>query len=159
MPMAVQNKLLSMEKECQKAGGKVGESLNLLVAVDISGDDIDDYLINEGLFKCDGAAILFSSAGGSSVSVYVGVQDGDAVLAFEHGVNGIMGDENLIGVNINRNVKPAILELSVGGILCGQQVAKNVSKLDYKSCWRPLRWNNKISRFEFSELSMIRGIR
>lgn len=144
-PAAVQSRIDEMTQLCSGIGTPL-DSPGLVTVVDLTGDGIPDYVLNEGAFNCDGAASLFSGSGGNQMSVYVGRQDGQAFKAFQAGT---------FGVKVDQNARPARVYLAVAGPLCGQHVTPGMSHADYKGCLRPLRWNPGARKMEFAPLSQV----
>lgn len=149
LPSAVQKEVGEMAKMCREVGGKPAKSPELLTVADLTGDGVPDYVIDQAGFRCDGAASLFSSAGGSQVSAYVGTADGQAFQAFSTAA---------FGVQIDQGSRPARLQVIVGGPMCGQRVAANTPRAALKSCWRPVDWNAKVRKLQFAPVSQVRWI-
>lgn len=149
LPILVQKEIAEMVKMCKDAGAKPAKSPGLLTVADLTGDGLPDFVIDQAAFNCDGAASLFSGSGGSQMSVYVGTPDGQAFQAFAGGT---------FGVKVDKEAKPARLELVVGGQLCGQKVNAKMARADYKSCWRPVLWNAGSRKFDYAPLSQARPI-
>ena len=149
LPSAVQKELAEMVKMCRDVGGKPMKSPELLIIADLTGDGLPDFVINQGAFNCDGAASLYSGSGGSQMSAYVGTPDGQAFQAFSAGS---------FGVEVDKAVKPAKLKVGVGGQLCGQRITANMSRSEYKSCWRPVDWNDKKRKMDFAPVSQVKFI-
>lgn len=149
LPVVVQKELAEMVKMCRDVGGKPMKSPGLLIIADLTGDGLPDFVINQGAFNCDGAASLYSGSGGSQMSVYVGTPDGQAFQAFSSGS---------FGVEVDKAVKPAKLKVVVGGQLCGQRITGNMPRSEYKSCWRPVDWNDKKRKLDFAPVSQVKFI-
>lgn len=64
LPAVVQQDLLEMTRMCRDAGGKPAKSPGLLQIADLTGDGLPDYVVDQGVFNCEGAASLFSGSGG-----------------------------------------------------------------------------------------------
>ena len=151
LPALVQTELAQMMKACKDASGKPGKSPGLLTIADFTGDGVQDFVIYQGLFNCEGAASLFSlgAQGGGQVIVYVGTTNGQAAQAFNEGA---------LDVKINKDIKPAKLHVMNRGELCGQKITAKMSRSEYKGCWRPLLWNERSKRLEYAPLSQIQLI-
>ena len=146
LPLSVQKELGEMMQMCKDAGGKALRSPGLLTIIDLSGDQLPDFVVDQASFVCEGAASLFGGSGGSQVTVYVGKPDGQASQAFSSGT---------FGVKVDKDSKPAKLMLVVSGPMCGQKVTPKTSRSDYKSCWRPVVWNSGKKAFDYAPLSQI----
>lgn len=149
LPAVVQKELAEMARTCRDVGGKPMKSPDLLTVADLTGDGIPDYVIDQGSFNCDGAASLYAGSGGSQMAVYVGTPDGQAFPAFSSGS---------FGVKVDNSSKPARLQIVVGGPLCGQRVTANTPRSEYKSCWRPVDWNEKKRKMDFAPVSQAKFI-
>lgn len=149
LPLAVQKELAEMVKVCRDVSGKPMKSPGLLTVADLTGDGLPDFVINQGAFNCDGAASLYSGSGGSQVSAYVGTPDGRAFQAFSSGS---------FDVKVDKSVKPAKLQVVVGGQLCGQRVTANMPRSEYKSCWRPVDWSERKRKLDFAPVSQVKFI-
>jgi hypothetical protein len=111
----------------------------------ILADGFEFWAINEGAFRCDGAASLFSGSGGSQVVVYLTLPNGHAKQIFASGADGF---------SVEHSGKFTKLWIGVGGPLCGQK--GNPTHADAMSCDRPLTWNAKGQRLDFAPLSRAR---
>ena len=149
LPVAVQKEIAEMVTMCRDVGGKPMKSPDLLIVADLTGDGQPDYVIDQGVFNCEGAASLYSGSGGSQMSAYIGTPDGQAFQAFSSGS---------FGVKVDKEAKPAKLHVVVGGPLCGQKVTPKTSRSDYKSCWRPVDWNAKSQKMDFAPVSQVKFI-
>jgi len=108
-------------------------------------DGLEFWSINEGGFRCDGAASLFSGSGGSQVVVYLSLPNGHAKQVFARGAEGMA---------IERTGRSAKLWIGVGGPLCGQE--GNPTRAQAISCDRPLRWDANAQKLDFAPLSQAR---
>lgn len=144
-PAAVQNRIDEMTTMCSGIGTPLN-SPDLVTVVDVTGDGVPDYILDEAAFNCDGGASLFSSSGGASVSVFIGTPAGGAFKAFEHGA---------FAVKLDQRARPARVYLAVAGPLCGQHVTRDMSHADYKGCLRPLRWDADARTMDFAPVSEI----
>jgi len=146
LPPQVQRELMSMVKACRDAGGKPGKSPSLLVIVDLTGDRVADFVIDQSAFNCEGAASLFSGTGGSELIIYAGAGHGKAVKVFEHGV---------MEVKVDKTASPASVKVAVGGVFCGQRSSQSLARSDLQACWRSLEWSASKNRVEFAPLSRV----
>ncbi len=148
-PAAVQQHLTSMAKMCRESGGIPVNAPEAVQVADLTGDGVTDYVINEGAYNCQGAASLFSGSGGSQMSVYVSTPDGRAAKAFESGA---------FDVKLDNASAPVKVLVMVGGQLCGQRITPNMSRSDYKGCWRPIDWDAKSRKMQFAPVSRVRPV-
>lgn len=150
LPTIVQSEVNEMVKSCSELGGKFTRLPELLTTVDLTGDGISDYVLNQGAYQCDGpGASTYSGSGGSQVYIYVGSSDGQAYLAFFSGA---------FDVKINKATKPAKLQIVVAGKLCGQRNTEKLSNSQLKSCWRPIEWTKSELKMDFASLSQVKFI-
>lgn len=124
--------------------GTPGDKSGLLQTADLNGDGVTDWVLDQGVYVCNGAASLFGGSGGSQVSVWAGRRDGGASQPFSHGAFGA-------------KVENGRVWLSVGGELCGQNTAGR-SRAEYQGCERPLVWNTRSAAFEFAPVSAVRPV-
>lgn len=149
LPALIQKDLAEMARMCKEAGGRPGRSPELLTVVDLTGDGVADFVVDQGAFNCEGAASLFGGSGGSQVAAYVGRPDGQAVAAFASGS---------FGMRIDKAARPARLELQVGGPLCGQKVTPRMARAEYRGCWRPVLWNARTGKLDFAPVSQVKPV-
>lgn len=83
------------------------------------------------------------------MTAYVGAANGQATRAFQAGH---------FGLTVEKDARPATLALVVGGQLCGQRITANMPRAEYRSCWRPVRWNAGARKFEFAPVSQVRPV-
>jgi len=148
LPAEVQQLVEEMETECRDVDAVPGDSPELVTVVDLTGDGIDDYVIDQGAFACIGAASLYSGSGGSQMMIYVGTSDGRARPAFGHGH---------FGVSVERDGSTGQVVLGVGGEACGQNT-EGLSRAEYQGCLRPLAWDAARQEFDFAPLSTVRPL-
>lgn len=149
VPHAVQSAMAELTQMCQDAGGKPISSPNLLRVADLTGDDVPDYILDQGAFNCDGAASLFSGSGGSQMTIFVGMPGGKATQAFTSGT---------FGMKLDKDSTPARLTVIVGAELCGQRITASMARARYKSCWRPILWSASAKAFEFAPVGQIKPV-
>jgi hypothetical protein len=140
LPLTVQREIAEMEKICREAGGKPANSPGLLTVTDLTGDGLPDFVIDQGVFNCEGAVSLFAGSGGSQMSVYVGDSTGQASKVFDSGS---------FGIKIDKTQTPAKVLVMVGGHMCGQEMTATTPRSDLKSCWRSVDWNEKTKKMQF----------
>lgn len=144
LPPAVQKDLAGTEAICREVGGRPLPSPQWLTAADLNGDGLADYLVQEGEFRCEGQAALFSGTAGSRMSVYLSRPSGDAIQVLT-----VWG----FGARLDASRRPTLLQLSVEGPLCGQVVTDDLPHSAYWSCWRSLIWNRQKQTLEFAPLT------
>lgn len=59
--------------------------------VDLTGDGRDDVVMDYGALQCDGMVSAFCGSGGCSYTIYVALEDGRYVRAFEGLIYGVQG--------------------------------------------------------------------
>ena len=146
VPLAVAAYEKQLADACREAGGTPGKPTAAFIAHgDLNGDGIDDWAVDEGGLNCKGAASIFAGSGGSQVIVFVGLPNGDARKAFQHGAYGMKLE--VVGSS-------QTLWLRVGGPLCGQ--AGSPTHAEAMDCDRPIAWGKEHQRFDFAPLTSIR---
>jgi hypothetical protein len=143
VPEEVAAHMERMAHECKDVGGS--PSSDKFAEHGILADGLKFWAINEGAFRCDGAASLFSGSGGSQVVVYLSLPDGHARQIFASGA---------YGFSVEHSEKFARLWIGVGGPLCGQR--DNPTQADTINCDRPLTWNARGQRLDLAPLSQAR---
>ena len=138
-----------MDLMCRNMDGKPANGPDLLRTIDLNGDSLPDYVLDQGAYVCDGAASLFSGTGGSQLTVWVSTAPGGRVSkAFEGGHQ---------GVKVDLEHKPrAQLLLALSGVQCGQQLTPLTSNAELQACWRPLSWDAKRKTLQLAPLSEVR---
>lgn len=145
-PAAVDARIAELAKECH-GFGKFVASPGFVTAVDLTGDGVPDYILDEGQIGCEHAASMFQGSLGFSVEIFAGSANGGAAEAFSHGVGAL---------HLDKDSNPATLYLMVGGRLCGQHVTSDTSFSNMENCWRPVRWNAATRKMELAPLSAIK---
>lgn len=152
LPKEVQQELGAINQLCIDAGGRPGHSPKLLQTLQLRADAPRDYVINTGEAKCEGTFDPYEGSGGSTVVIYATRQDGTVFQAFSGGADGVQ-------VKQQKGAVPAQLSLRVGGQLCGQKKNARSERAYSVSCWRPIRWNQAQSTFDYAPVSEIRAVR
>ena len=146
LPPAVASYLGSLAADCYEVGGLPEKPRPwFMLLADLNGDGIEDWIIKDDGFVCDRAASLYGGSGGSQVTVFVGLPNGDARQAFGNGA---------YAMKLEQHGATTTLWLAVGGRLCGQAHPRDMA--DARQCWRPIAWNAATGRFGFAPLSRIR---
>ena len=131
-----------MDAMCRDVGGTPGDKAGLLRSVDLNGDGVPDWVLDQGVYACNGAASLFGGSGGSSVMVWAGLSGGGAGQPFGQAAHGA-------------KIENGRLWLTVGGGFCGQNTA-GLSRAEMTYCERPLAWDARARKFDFAPVSEIR---
>ena len=140
VPEEVEGHMKRMADACKDVGGTpLPDRFTEQV---IFADGVGFWAIDEGAFKCDGAASLFSGTAGSEVAIYLSLPNGRAKQVFA---------SYAYGMAIEHLGKFAKLWLSVGGKLCGQK--GDPTHADMMSCDRPLRWDANAHKLDFAPMS------
>lgn len=137
-PAPVLAAVQEMDAMCREFGTP-GDKSGLLRSADLNGDGVADWVLDQGVYVCEGAASLFGGSGGSQVSVWAGRPGGGVSEPFSHGAFGVTIDGGRAW-------------LTVGGELCGQNTAGR-SRAEYAHCERPLRWDARAQAFAFAPVS------
>ena len=129
MPPEVAAAVGDLQKNCRMMKKEPPPVSDYVTRIDLTGDGVDDWLINAGGIYCAG----FSGSGGSAMEIFVGLPNGHARKAF---------DRYSFGVEIRRGV----VWLASGGGYCGGST--NVPRAMMKTCDIPLIWNKAGQRFD-----------
>jgi len=141
-PQALLAHVRELAGVCRDAGGKAGQSPNLVTVADLNGDGAMDYAVYVGGFNCEGAAsALESGQSGSGLAVFVGGPGGTARRAYDDVVYDVRLDKPT-----NR------LVVSVAGESCGQRNAARVPFSEIRACERPLVWNPQKQTFVYGPI-------
>jgi hypothetical protein len=143
MPKEVAAHMQDMADACKQADGT--PLTDPFIEHGNLADGLEFWAINEGKFRCDGAASLFSGSGGSEVIVYVSFANGHAKQVFASGADGMA---------FERNGNQTKLWIGVRGPLCGQQGAP--THAGAISCDRPLKWDVNTKTLGFAPLAQAR---
>lgn len=142
-PAAVLAAVQDMDTMCREFGTP-GDKSGLLQTADLNGDGVTDWVLDQGVYVCNGAASLFGGTGGSPVSVWAGQPGGGASAPFTHYAQGA-------------RIESGRVWLTVGGELCGKGKA-GLSRADMEYCERPLAWNARAGTFDWAPLGEIRPL-
>lgn len=116
--------------------------------MDLNGDGVPDYALDQGAYFCDGAASLFSGSGGSQLVVWA--SNGPGALVTK------VFDGGHFGIKVDAEHKArARLLLALRGAQCGQKIAPQTANSDLQFCWRPLNWDPKRKLLQLAPLSEI----
>jgi len=139
LPDPVNKYLVKLEQDCLSKsyrGWLPKTDPSVVQQVDVNGDGITDYIINDSLVECEMGAAFRHGNGGTGVTVFAGTSKG-AVLAYEDTVFDIRAEGGRAWV-------------MVGGHLCGQHEFK--SRAEAISCERELLWDPKSQKLEMAPL-------
>ena len=139
LPASVDGELPELARFCRLLGGRPHGFQRAVGRADLNGDGINDYVVDDGELQCygtDGVGIFGNRNGG--VTVFLGRADGEAEKAFYYSV---------FGSKIYYVGKQAKLYLGMAGTYCGQ-MPESEKRDGYEKCSRPLKWNDKLRRFE-----------
>lgn len=116
--------------DCRASGGRPGDMRKAIVAADVTGDGLVDWMIDDGNYRCPGSNDAMSGGnGGVDVDIYAGQADGSAKLVFREMVFGVRFDR--VGTRHEAVVR-------VGGSYCGQK--GEFSRGTAWGCELPLLW-------------------
>lgn len=131
-PQAVMARVAEMDAECRAAGGRTGDRTGLLQASDLNRDGQTDWVLNETVYRCDGAASLFSGSGGGAVWVYPALGGGRTGEPFYSGAFGA-------------SVEGGALWLTLGDAYCDGE----------PSCRRPVVWSPRDRAFALGSAASV----
>jgi hypothetical protein len=63
---------------CAEQGGRSTAGANFIRRIDLDGDGRDDFILDDGQFRCSKGAPGWCGSGGCSVEVFLAKPDGDA---------------------------------------------------------------------------------
>jgi hypothetical protein len=106
---------------------------------------LEFWAIDEGTFRCEGAASLFSGSHGSEVAVYLSLSAGRVKQVFA---------QSAYGMTIERAGNYSKVWVRVGGKLCGQK--GDPIPAETIACDRALRWDANGQKLDFAPLSEAR---
>ncbi len=129
MPPEVAQELSNLQGNCQVMNQTPPSVGNYLTRIGLTGNGIDDWLINTGGIPCAGLA----GGGGSMVEIFIGLSDGHARKVYAR---------YALGVEIRGNT----VLLGSSGEQCGG--AAGASPATPKTCQVPLAWNKATQRFD-----------
>ena len=146
MPRAVRHQIDEAKAAC--GGSLLPLARDAVVAEDLTGDGIVEWIVNETKFHCkNGPASMFEGSHGGLQAVFLGLPNGEAKIAFELITYGRRLERTRAGVR---------LWLPVAGALCGP--AEPIEAATRKLCERPLVWNSKTGVLDFDDLSSTRPL-
>jgi hypothetical protein len=153
LPEVVAAHIADMDKSCKEDGGTPAPSMafeggqspvrpaELVEHGVLVGGLTEFWAFDEGRYRCDGAASIFSGSGGAQVYVFVRLNDGRVKQVFMHGAD---------GMSLKRVGSSSELLLRVGGGLCRQ--AGNLTHAYTIGCERPLIWDKTAQKMDFAPL-------
>ncbi|MBA4343397.1 MAG: hypothetical protein C0423_14770 [Methylibium sp.] len=149
VPRPVAKALAEMDLMCRNMAGKPANGPDLLRMIDLNGDSLPDYVLDQGSYVCDGAASAFSGTAGSLLTVWVSSAPGGQVRKAFDGYH--------YGVKVDLEHKPQPqLVLALSGVQCGQKFTPLSSNAEMQACWRPLNWDAKRRTLLLAPLSDVR---
>ena len=146
LPAEVAARLNELRQTCRESGGQVKPAAAFLSRADLDGDGQDDYLIDTEHLNC---SVDLWGSGGTSLTVFVARGAAQVLPPFEQ-IN--------VGVRIDRSLKPAKVQVLVGGPLCGQRTGQ-LSRAEYAKCWRPVVWDARGAQVKLAPISQIQWVR
>lgn len=109
---------------------------------DITGDGVDDYVVNYGKIACDYSASYWGAANNAPHTVYMGTRSDNAYHLYEQ-YN--MDSENYPKLILNNQGYSDIQRIGMGGE-CGQKGNWSVAETQY--CEVTERWNKENSEMD-----------
>ena len=145
LPAVVAKAVKEVAAVCNENGGKA-DMTNAIKRADLTGDGIEDYVLDVGSVNCDGAASVYGDRE-KGVLVYVGDGKGGATEAF---------NDMSYGVTLEGTGPAAKLWLAVSGQLCGKPPAKDFASENF--CDRAIVWNAKTRKFDYAPVSTVKMV-
>lgn len=144
LPDSVVAEIQSLEAECRDGDSvkPIKTNFNVVKMVDLNGDGLLDYVIDDRDIYCELGESSRHGNGGTGIIIFAGIKDGGAIKAF---------DKTVWDISIKKAGKRSVAWATVGGHYCGQDNFK--SRSDAIICYRSLVWNKSSNEFEFSPLS------
>lgn len=158
LPPVVADHLLAMHTACAEADGTPdgsGDSASgflfyrddLIEHVVLDQVHTEIWILDEGLYQCEGFMSLFSGSGGAQIYFFARQQDGRVEQVLQVGAN---------GYSLTKKGEYAKIWLNVGGAWCGDPNFK--CNACAKRCRRPLEWNTKKGALVFAPLSQAKTL-
>ena len=153
LPLEVRKELAEAISVCRETSIDIGygrgevDFRKAVSIVDLNGDGLPDYIVEHIKFECDAGASIYAGNGPGTLSIYAGLPNGYARLAFL--------DAGYESSYIDRTSGKPRFYVSTSGGGCGQDT-RHVTKAELEFCYRPIKWNAAKRRFEFDSLSTIR---
>ncbi len=145
LPAVVAADLESVAEQCTEVGGKP-LTADAVKRVDLTGDGMDDFVLDVGSVNCDGAASIYGDRE-KGVTVYVGDGKGGATSAFS---------SSAYAATIEEAGSAASLWLTVSGERCGKAPAQDFASENF--CDRAIVWNAGTRKFDFAPVATVRMI-
>ena len=143
LPPTVVTEIKEMEDSCRdRPNGLIKTDLSAIKILDITGDGLSDYIIDDSTIACEsGLASFHHGNGGVGIVIFAGTKNG-ALKVF---------DRTVLGIDIKPSKSPRVVWIKVGGAYCGKFSLKR--KIDAITCERSLIWNKKRKKLVFTPLS------
>jgi hypothetical protein len=139
VPAPVEQEVADKQKLCQEAGGNLINSADLIKNMDLNGDGITDFIVDERAYNCSGADSIFGGTASTLATIWVsGGQD-----SFKQAWS---------GYNYGLEVTDSKVWLKLGGDFCGPAGAATHATM---MCRRALQWNAKTQVLELEDLSKV----
>ena len=150
LPAAVRRHVKDINYWCSRVGGVPPKSSRFVQIVELTGDDIPDYLIDISHYNCrKRVSFMYGGHNGEPISIFVGLPHHVARLAY---------DDYSHGVELTTRGGRSRVWLTVGALACGQPPKPGLVFAAWWFCSRPLQWNGRTKKFEFGPLSQVRNI-
>jgi hypothetical protein len=145
LPMEIRRAVNEVNGLCKDSGGTPGKSSKLIKFIDLNGDGLTDYVMDLGVYDCQGAASAVSAGqSGSAVTIFIGGPSNTAKAVY-HAV--------AQGVDLVTTAGKPRLYVGVMGADCGQKNAAKKAMVDVEVCMRPLNWKADTQTFVLAPLS------
>jgi hypothetical protein len=150
IPAAVRAWVAELAGICTSSGGRPGRSPALIKYADLTGDGLQDFIVDAGSFNCEGAASAMSNGqSGADLSIFAAGPGNTATKAFSGSV---------YSNEIDTKGKVPRLYIEVSGVACGQRNAARLPFSQVTSCMRPLNWVAARRVFVLAPMAEKRGV-
>lgn len=135
LPPAVKEYVASLDETCRDLGERPDRARAYIKRVDVTGDKIPDYVIDDGDYMCGATPhMLVGASGGAGNTVFAANAQGGATLAYDEFAG--------MGIRVGRSRAGHIAALVTVAQGCGATAKAG-------SCERPLIWNVSTRKMSF----------
>ena len=134
LPASVKEYVALLNETCRDLGERPDRTLAYMKRVDVTGDKIPDYVIDDGDYMCGATPSMLAGVSGAGNTVFVGNAQGGAALAYEEGAG--------MGIRVGRSRAGHMAALVSVAEGCGATAKAG-------SCERPLIWNASTKKMSF----------
>jgi hypothetical protein len=131
MPPEVAQEVANLQSNCQVMNKTPPPIGDYVTRIGLTGDGIDDWLINTGGISC--AGLTGGGGGGSMMEIFIGLPNGHARKVYARYALGV-------------EIRGTTVLLGSSGAQCGDSAS--VPPATPKTCQVPLIWNKATQRFD-----------